>query len=341
VDVSAWGRRAREHARLLTTTLDASSPHFREALAHDGARQAIGDILNINVLTAEAAPEGCSVAGSCDRATRTITVVTAAVARMRFTVLHELAHLLGDDHGEFQDALYAVGPTKRAVEEDACEAFAASMLLSDGVVDPALEDHGRTARGLMQLESVTDASREACAVAVAQRLTAPGYVALVKDDGTLSFAARSGDVLPIARGSDQRGSVVDAVLKGQPSLRDRGSLRFRGGTLADEMYVDVVRDGALVYIVATVDSPDWDVLHQLDTSDLSARLIDCWCEECGTEFKSPSRCEVCGEPLHDVCGRCSCEVRPLRGERTCSECFQRKPGRCFPTDKPICEDHLP
>lgn len=81
--------------------------------------QAIGDILGINVLTAEAAPDGCSVAGSCDRATRTITVVTAAVARMRFTVLHELAHLLGDDHGEFQDALYAVGPTKRAVEEDA------------------------------------------------------------------------------------------------------------------------------------------------------------------------------------------------------------------------------
>src|SRR6478609_2875039 len=208
MDTSAWGRRARAHAAMLTTALDAQAPTFSQVLAERGAQIAITDLLNIPVFVSKSASPGCSVAGSCDLTARTITVVRASSGRMRFTALHELAHLLGDLDGDFQDALASAPQTKRDDEEDACEAFAARLLLPDSAIDPVLAAHGLNARGFIALTEATTASREASAVALAHRMEAPGYVALIDEDLNLRFAARSGDAFPLARGSAQGAGVA-------------------------------------------------------------------------------------------------------------------------------------
>jgi hypothetical protein len=341
MDIGAYARRARELAALLLDTLDAQAPHLREIAAGNTPLAPALIALGITVTVAPQSEGGCSVAGSCDRTARSITVVQAAKPRMRFTELHELAHLLGDDHDVFQTRLLELGgTTRRAVEEDACEAFAAALLLPDEVVDAVLDETGVTARGVVELVESSAASREACAVAAAQRLRAPGYVMLVDRDGKAVFTARSGDALPIARSASQAGSVLGPVPLTRTALRERGELLYRGGTRTDLLYVDAVAGpDALLYIVAVTDQPDWDVLHTPDRTRILDRGVDGYCDQCATEFTAWQRCAECGEPRHDVCGTCGCQPAVARGTRTCTECFTQLPARCFPDESSVCEEH--
>lgn len=342
MDIGAYARRARELAAPLLSKLDEEAPHLREiASSQESLAPALIE-LGITVTVAAQAAEGCSVAGSCDRTARLITVVQAAMPRMRFTALHELAHLLGDDHDEFQTRLLELGGiTRRAVEEDVCEAFAAALLLPDEIVDDVLDGIGVTARGVVELvESLSAASREACAVAAAQRLRAPGYVMLVNSDGEAVFTARSGDVMPIARGTSQVGSVLGPMPGTRRSLRERGDLRYRSGTRTDQLYIDAVAGpGGLLYVVAVTDQPDWDVLHTPDRTRVLDRGIDGHCEQCSTDFTGWQQCAQCGEPRHDECGACGCPPVVARGARYCTGCSLVLPASCFPDDSSVCEEH--
>jgi hypothetical protein len=275
VDIGAHARRARNLARLLLEDLDVRAPQLREVAASTDPLAPVLQELGITVSVATRVDAACSVAGSCDRAARSITVVQAVRPRMRFTALHELGHLLGDDHNQFQTQLYKVsGTTRREVEEDACEAFAAALLLPNAVVDDILSGTGVTARGVINLvAAVPSASREACAVAAAQRLRAPGYVMLVDDAGAAVFAARSGDALPVARGTSQVGSVLDPVLRTSLAVRDRGELLYRSGTRTPALHVDAAVDAdGMRYVVGVTDQPDWPVLHTPDRTNRGSRM---------------------------------------------------------------------
>lgn len=341
MDIGAYARRARELAALLLDTLDADAPHLRQIAPSDQSLEPELRELGVTVTLAPQVESDCSVAGSCDRKTHSITVVRAARPRMRFTALHEFAHLLGDDHDPFQTRLYELGgTTRRAVEEDACEAFAAALLLPDELVNSVLDTTGVTARGVVKLVQASAASREACAVGAAQRLRAPGYVMLVDRSGHAVFTARSGDAMPIARGTSQAESVLSQVVRTRTALRDRGELLYRSGTSSEPLYVDAVAgpDG-LMYAVAVTDQPDWEVLHTPDHSQVVDRGVEGYCEQCGTEFIGWSRCGECGEPRHEACGACGCLTATARGIRRCTECFLVLPVSCFPDNSSVCEDH--
>lgn len=339
MDIGAYAARARDLAELLLADLDRRAPGLRDVAVGTGHLAPALEDLGVTVTVTDSVPAGCSVAGSCDRRTKTITVVQAALPRMKFTALHELGHLLGDDHDEFQTELYRLDQvTRRSVEEDTCEAFAAALLLPAAVVDDVLTTV--TARSVAELVgTVPTASREACAVAAAQRLRAPGYVMLLDSAGRAQFTARSGDALPIARGTEQSGGALDPLIGSGRAVRDRGELLYASGSRTPTLYVDAAEVGSKRYVVAVTDRPDWEVLHVPDRARATDRGVDGYCEQCATEFTSWRRCEHCGEPRH-TCGSCGCEAPPPpRGARTCQECFTHLPAACFPDATNVCDQH--
>lgn len=337
METSTYAMRARRNSSVIIDALDAEHPLFRQVLAERGARAAVEDVLNLPSLTiVDDDTPGCSVAGSCDKITGAITVVRASRGRMNFTTLHELAHVRGHTNWDFQEALaQAEQVSRRDVEEDACEAFAAELLLPAGVVDPVVDRWNVTARAVAELARLGRASREACAVAVAHRLTAPGYVAIVDDTEHLQFAARSGDVLPLRRGSDQSRSVVRHLHYGREHYRDRDVLIFSGGAATDEMDVDVLADGPVLYVVATTDSAPWVNVNLPKPFSAPA---EGWCDNCQTSFRGGRMCGNCGALVHDVCGRCECAVPVRTKQQVCSSCWQERPIAMFSGSSTICSE---
>lgn len=328
MDISAYHRRIRGHADLLLTELDRRLPEGFDVSCQHVAP--LLTVLGVGLRVVEKSPTGCSVAGSCDHQAQMVTVVRASKGRMRFTALHELGHLLGEDLDDFQDAIYQHGSvTGRQVEEDACDAFASILLLPDDVLNTAFDAHGLSARGLRDLIGTGQASMEACAVVVAQRLASPGYVLIVDGDGTTRFAARSGDVLPISRGTDQSGSDLRTVLGGAPALRIRGTLAFAAGSGTHELYIDAVDHDGLVLAVACESDPNWPQLQTAAEHQTASNGIEAYCGDCGVGYTSWRLCKSCGEPRHETCGRCGCETSAVRGERMCPTCFIVQPPAAF------------
>lgn len=328
MDISSYHRTIRRHADLLRIELTRRLPAGLDPTGQQVAP--LLSVLGMSLKVVEKPPDGCSVAGSCDHQTQSITVVSASRGRMQFTALHELGHLLGGDLDDFQDAVYRhAGVTGGQVEEDACDAFASMMLLPDELLDSAFDIHGLSARGLADLIDTGQASIEACAVAVAQRLTSPGYVLIIDSDGTTRFAARSGDVLPIGRGADQSRGDLRTVLRGGVALRTRGSLAFAGGSGTHELYIDAVARDGLILVVACESTPDWQQLQTPAEQVAAPRGIEAYCADCDVEFTAWRLCSNCGDPRHETCGRCSCEQGALQGERMCLTCFLVQPPAAF------------
>lgn len=346
--VSALSRRCRDIADLLEADLDRREPGFAAAVAAGGnLRELLPERLGISVTVAEASASGCSVAGSSSG--NAITVVRASPARMRFTALHELAHILAEASDDVQDQIWHLGATRsrrsaqsaRDLEEDVCDAFAAGLLLPDERVEALLGSAGRTARGLHALVTGTAASREACAVALAQRLEAPGYAGVAYSDGRVSFVARSGDVLPVARGADQRGGVLGPLVAGVAALTEQGALLFASGAPTDELYIDARRIEDRIYFVATTDRADWEAVSTrgADEPGRHERFVTGYCEICSEDFEVPSPCKACGEPRHLACGGCGCDSPPAAGARICQgDCRLELPAPAFEAGSDICQE---
>lgn len=332
MEINGYSKRARKHAEFLIRRMDSQYPDLRGQIRELGAVAAVEMTLGITIRIVDRVTPGCSVAGSSNASTRTVSIICSAGSGMPFTVLHEVAHIEGADDDDFQQALSdAPKSSRRDVEEDACEAFAAQFLLPDDRLEPVLSCHGLTARGLVEMYSaLPNASREACSVAMAHRLASPGYVALISLNGSLIFAARSGDVFPLARGSSQVESDLAPLFKGDKStLRTRGVLCFPRGSSTDLHYMDACVDGNTIAVVAVVDSPDWKVLHQPDRIKFADKMLSGYCLDCSIEFESSSRCSECGDALHGDCGRCGCIAPPTLGQRVCTKCYISQPSRMY------------
>jgi hypothetical protein len=341
MQISAAGARSRELARFLTHHLQTSHVGLFLAIRDGDALDAVAGDESISLLIVEHSAEGdCSVAGTCDADRRIITVARASAGRMRYSVLHELGHLLMAECDEYQDAyvdLVGVAPNRARLTEDVCEAFAASLLLPES--SEQLEDQGirLDARGLRDLSHRHHASREACAVWMAQRLAAPGYAFICYSDGPLQFAARSGDALPLRRGASQRGSALEPLFSTNTTFRGRGRLRFGSGALGEELYIDAMRDGRLIYAIATTDSPGWPVLHQ-PASRPVVEAIEGWCDTCSTSFSAYRVCADCESPRHEECGTCECEPTTAGTARICTECFLELHPSRFSGASAVCRD---
>lgn len=339
--LSTAGARASTLARLLLDKLQADYPKLYEGIRADGAVSALhGEpTISLEVLAQSTNGMECSVAGTCDVAMRRITVATAGRGRMQYTVLHELGHLLMAECDEYQDTFVestrSVANRPR-VTEDVCEAFAATLLFPEDDEALGLNTIPMNARGFQQLMERVEGSREACAVWLSQRLPSPGYALICNLDGTLQFAARSGDAVPLARGTNQLETVLAPLFAGASSTQARGRLRLGSGALGEELYTDAIREGQLILAIAVTDSPAWPVLHQ-PAEHLTVQAIEGWCDTCAEPFRSYRTCSECGFPVHDGCGRCECQ--PIdRGHRICASCYLELHVNLFEGASPICRD---
>lgn len=333
---------AARNAALLRAAVDAAHSDFADHVHEYGAEAAATTLLDISVYRVAAVTSGCGVAGSSDITRRTISVVTATRRRMDFTILHEVGHIVGANDIPFQESLEGSALTRDAVErnvaeEDACEQFAANLLIGQELVDDALAAHGATARGLWELSQAASASLQACTVAWARSLPSTGYVAILDLDGSLQFAARSGDVFPLRRGTLQEDTDVWRHARGR-DWRGRSRFRFPAGSATDEFEVDAHRTTSGLLVVAVSDSPAWPVPFRRPPARTVDALRAGYCEECATDFMAARVCDTCDEPRHDVCGRCGCGQTVARGSRRCTECGLTLPAKAFPDDeRDVCD----
>ncbi|SED84053.1 hypothetical protein SAMN04490359_2143 [Streptomyces griseus] len=142
------------------------------------------------------------------------------------------------------------------LEDAACDAFAAQILLPAHLVDQHLDAKGPTASAITLLWKTSNASRMAVCVRAAQHLPAPGHVLLLDPDGHLAFAASNG-LPPLPRGSFQGDiPVIDRALTGPGRAQGRTQVRYRDGILGRELHTDTApMDGYTVAVLVTDSAP--------------------------------------------------------------------------------------
>ncbi|MEV1013041.1 ImmA/IrrE family metallo-endopeptidase [Micromonospora sp. NPDC049801] len=281
----------------------------------------------------------CSVAGAYFAGTGpAVLAIARSTSRRRqaFTGLHELGHHLQRTQIGLMELLLKQADGGLALEDAACDAFAAEVLLPDRLVNVHIGPQGPSGQSVADLWAAGSASRAAVCVRASQRLTAPGHVVLLDKVGKVSFAASNG-LPPVRRGTDQSSAAVVRDALPRPSGRATGRTRllYRDGILGEELHAQVVPMDGFLVAVAVVDNAPWETFS-LSSPDAgpTATLWTCSYPECGHEFPAfATRCERCREPACPACERCACA--PAVTERRCDACFLSLPSRAFtgPADR--------
>lgn len=288
---------------------------------------------------------GCSVAGSYgdDKQPPALYVaLSASVRRRQFTVLHELGHHLQNTDPDLGDAV--VLATGDRFEDDACDLFAARVLLPDSLVADCFGDRTPTPGDIVALYTRSSASRAACVVRAAEHLGSFGAVVLYDAEGVVSFAAAKGSVYPPARGTDQsHTALVAAALRepGRPDgvaiTTDTTVIRYRSGHDSDPLYGQAAWcDGYLIAVLVEHHAP-WQTFsppRQVVPSSRQPRWADC--EVCQTSFEVSDLCAACHEPRCPS-GHCACT---LQREKRCERCALTYGLAMFPGNGAICRECL-
>jgi hypothetical protein len=277
-----------------------------------------------------ALPRDCSIAAACDKSrhpARLLISKDASPGRRRFSVLHEYAHFLRDLVPAVLEILFASANAGAALEERICDEFASQVLLPDPFVESVLRPC-TTAQAVQSLIAAAPASAEACAVAAARKLPAPGYVMLLSPDGTATFTAHHSDVYFVRRGTAQDGLLAQAS-SGHP-VRGREQVRYSTGNRGQEMFLDAATVNGRTVAVMVTDSPPWGGLTV--GKKRGPEGISGYCGNCAHEFTIFARsCDTCEQPPCPRCGQCACETpKAVPGERLCNTCYLMLPPAAYP-----------
>ena len=337
--VSRFAARAQAQAVLATLeTLEAGLPAL---LACDPAA-VLGSRADIAIRPVPEAQTdaGCSVAGAyiADCVPPVLAVADSASAgRRAFTLLHEFGHHLQQSQTSLMAALLNEPDGGHTLEDAACDAFAAAVLLPDQLVDTHLGVIGPTADAVVSLWQASTASRAAVCVRTAERLPSPGHVVLLDHDGNVQFASAHG-LPPVRRGSSQaRIPVVrEALTNGRLRARGRTGMAYRDGIIGAELYAQAANMGDYLVVVAVTDHAPWEQFAP--PSREQAPSSRSWiCEHCGHGFVTfDAPCRRCQTPACPECGRCSCPSRIQ--ERRCDKCSLFLPARMFDGTSGRCRD---
>ncbi len=324
---------APSQAALMLRELERRSPGAVEGLGKDPITwlQQWGE-LDVRLLGPQ--PEIPADSPRCDveggyRATTPlprIGIGRSTPARMNFTAVHELGHHLQRTTDELVDTLGNRDDLGEALEEAACDAFAAAVLIPDetasvllGATTPAATD---VAALWAKLPAV---SRQAIVVRASRNLQTDGHVILLTDDGVVEICGSRG-AFPLRRGSDQSNTAIwDAYVRTNAATAEtRTRFRYSNGLEAgDSMYAQATAIGrGHVVIVAAVERVPWQLSVYQPTQVRHGTSWTCERTSCGATFQATSVCPRCGIPACTECGYCGC--RRVE-EFTCTECFLIKP----------------
>lgn len=266
----------------------------------------------------------CSVAGGY-RDTPPTLIVTESMSRRRqqFTLLHELGHHLQQTNLELgRRVMRHTDPT--GFEDACCDAFAASVLLPDDMVDDASRPFGGpTAQTAVDLFDLSNASRAAISVRLTQRLKGSGVITVVNESGIVTFAAARGSMFPPARGSNQsENPLIRAALDGAESARvwsrDDARIWYLDGHSSNELYGQAAWAGNRLFVVMVDESAPWRSFsppRDFTVTRTRSKWADCY--TCGTNFEIRIHCFTCSKPKCPS-GHCAC-TNPT--EITCDTCY--------------------
>ncbi|MCM3895783.1 ImmA/IrrE family metallo-endopeptidase [Gordonia sputi] len=247
--------------------------------------------------------------------------------RQNFTLAHELGHWAFDGSpDEIQDWIADEDDSAKLIET-VCDRIAARLLVPSDSVTAVIRAGPVRADHLRALFDATQASRPACAIALANRLPGLGAVVIIdRRTGEITHASVRPDP---GRGWPKvypwRGQFVSSthplmrLAPGANSTR-RGRWEMPWGTSA-EFYIDAVADNRWTFAVfSAIDLWAVDSFHARDNREFDARpTLTGYC--CGTEFKGRGfPCSECGKPFCPKCGLCKCD-RDAEREVRCDGCF--------------------
>jgi len=311
--------------------LDSRDLGLRERLRSDtfATLEAMPDVA-VQLIPETDADDRCGVSGAyLSQQSPPVLAVGDAVSagRRSFTALHELGHHLQQTTPAAADALARVGDGGLALEDAACDSFAATILLPDELTTRLIPDGKPTALDAVALWRGSTASRAAVCVKIGGLLTGPGHVLLLDDTGCVSSRYARG-LPPVRRGSYQGDSPVisDALTAGGASRSGRTRLTYRDGIRGEELYVQTARMDRYLVAVLTLGSPPWERFRVPDPENRPQGRP--WnCENCHFGFASfDPPCQRCRAPICPECGLCSCQPR---SQRQCPQCFQLLPEAAF------------
>ncbi len=317
-------RAGQVQADAIITMLESKDPGLLAALRSDPATALeASDALTIKFVPEAQTDAGCSVAGGYIDSTTPPTLsvaLSASAGRRAFTLLHEFAHHLQQTDFDLIELLLAHRDgTGKGLEELACDAFAAEILLPAEQVAATIGAKGPTVDDVVSLWTTSRASRAAVCVRAAQMLRSPGHVLLLDEDGHVAFDAAHG-LPPVRRGSDQ--TAVPLIARARSNgHRAEGELRlrYRDGITGESLHAQCADLGGYLVIVAVTDTVPW---KKFAPPARSSGPTGRWraCEHCQHEYSSfETPCAKCKVANCPECGRCNCP--PRLAERLCPGCF--------------------
>ncbi len=336
--------RARDLAQQLIGFLPDSA---RTDFEHDAATAAIvgrhhPDVRIISLpSTSDWESDDCSCDGFYENTLSTPTIVyraTVSDERIRFTILHELAHhLLQHEAADLLDELDAAAGHRgdvQGLEELVCHAFAGRLLVPDALID-RIVTQPVLPRELVGLHEGSNGSWEACAVRLAECLNGAGAVIIMRDDNAISFCAPSaaGDLRwwPRGAGVKPNGPLARALSVERQRAQDE-EYRWQ---LSDPaiFYCDTQRVHAGLAIAILAEHPTAQpTFAPPGTRQPSEPDTDRWCEACNG-LLAGDWCETCHTKRCIDCHRCRCNR--VRTNPLCPACGLLKPRN---RGKEICTD---
>lgn len=320
--------------------LEQTRPGAAEMLRQDALTtlREWGDV-NVQMVADVVTSDDCSVAGGYRGDTGQPTLIvtqSASLRRRQFTALHEFGHHLQRNSIELLERLDAA-PDPDALEEAACDVFAGRVLLPDVVVDPLIDARGPTAGDVMTLYDASQASRAACCVRAAEKLTGPGAVFLLDHDGIVNFSVGQG-MAPPARRSDQSATpLVSTALRSGGRARCDTHIAYRNGSTSDRLYGDCAPIDGWIVAVAAVDRAAWRPFAPGRVGTGTRATSRWWvCEYCHGSFDAfgAESCARCTQPRCPA-GHCRCTSRV---ELACTRCWLTKHRSQFSPEATVCRE---
>ncbi|WP_197508467.1 ImmA/IrrE family metallo-endopeptidase [Mycobacterium sp. E735] len=253
---------------------------------------------------------------------------TPASRRENFTLAHELGHWLAENAPDVYDWLANQDDPGRLLET-VCDRIAQRLLLPDSAAETVIGSGPVRAQHLIDLYSVTNASRPVCAIALAKHLPGLGAIAIIdRYGGAVTHSSVNPDpehgwptVFPW-RNQRLDGTHPLLRLSAGSSMSRRLTWSTPWSTQA-EFYVNVLADEKRIIAVFS-DADLWGIeqFHPgLDRDFVTRPLLTGYC--CGASFERRGfPCSECQQPYCPQCGDCRCD-RDAKREVMCDRCFLR------------------
>lgn len=260
--------------------------------------------------------------------------------RVRFTVLHELGHLvvrhLEPELLDLLDDAAGVDGDVEQLEERACHRFAGRLLISDELLDEVINGGCVSPAHLIELYMTRRASWEAAAVRLAGRIKGQGAVVVVRSAGAVGFAVSApslGSWWPRGSALDPSGPLTKATTR--PCRAQPDTFRYDlPGAL--RLWCDILQPWPGLGVAVMAERPSDGRLNILPPGDEEwARL---YCLRCG-ELREGDWCFDCKGARCEECGACGCYRRAP--ERLCEGgCGLLKGFGAFDKGSEVCRDCL-